>query len=154
MDAVEHASNKEAVSNASRCPRSVLLVESDFKSTVLIARIFRELGRLDDLLISVDCENALMRLNQPGGPKPTMVLLNLAMPRMSALSFLKLLKEDAKFQTIPVVVLADSNRSEEVSACYSLGAVGYLVAPNDYGEFRDKLKSVCTYWTLSRLPKA
>jgi len=153
VDVVERAINK-AVSDASSCQTSVLLVESDFKSTVLIARIFRELGRLDDLVISVDCENALMRLNQPGGTKPTVVLLDLAMPRMSAMNFLKLLKEDAKFQTIPVVVLADANRPEEVSACYSLGAAGYLVAPNDYGEFRDKLESVCTYWTLRRLPKA
>lgn len=154
MDAAECAINKEALGDSPRCRTSVLLVESDFKSAVLISRIFRELGLLDDLVISVDCENALMRLNQAGSTRPMMVLLDLAMPRMSALSFLKLLKEDAKFQTIPVVVLADSNRPEDVSACYSLGAAGYLIKSHDYGELQNKLQSVCTYWTLSCLPGA
>ena len=132
--------------------KPVLLVDSDFKSTVMITRIFRELQLLDDLAISVDCENALMRLNETGTVKPTMILLDLQMPRMSALSFLKLLKEDAKLLTIPVVVLAESDCPDDVSACYSLGAAGYLVKSSDYGELRAKLKSVCAYWTLSRLP--
>ena len=66
----------------------------------------------------------------------------------------KLLKEDADLQTIPVVILAESNGYEDVSSCYSLGVAGYLVKSGNYGELRAKLKSVCNYWTLCRLPKA
>lgn len=153
MDFAECVINKDAVNDASSDHKPMLLVDSNFKSTVLISRIFRELDLLDDLVISVDCENALMRLNQANGTLPRMILLDLAMPRMSAVSFLRLLKDDARLQTIPVVILAESNRPEDVSACYHMGAAGYLIKPNDYGELRDKLKSICAYWALSRLPK-
>jgi len=149
----EQALSNGAAGSKLRSQKPVLLVDSDFSSTVLISRIFRELGLLDDLVISVDCENALMRLNQPGQVKPTVILLDLKMPRMSALSFLKLLKEDERFQTIPVVILAESSCPDEVSACYGIGAAGYVIRSKDYGELRDKLKSVCAYWRLSRLPK-
>jgi CheY-like chemotaxis protein len=133
--------------------KPVLLVESDFQHTVTISRIFRELGLLDELLISVDCENALMRLNRAGVERPGLILLDMDMPRMSAMSFLKLLKEDANLRTIPVVILADSNDSEKVAACYNLGVAGYLVKSDDYEDLRAKLQGVCDYWTLSRLPK-
>jgi len=133
--------------------KPVLLVESDFQHTVTMSRIFRELSLLDDLLISVDCENALMRLNQAGSEQPGLILLDLDMPRMGALNFLKLLKEDANFRTIPVVVLANSSDSAEVTACYSLGVAGYLVNSGDYEDLRAKLQGICDYWTLSRVPK-
>lgn len=152
MNVAERAAKKEVMGDTLR-RKPVLLVESDFQHTVTISRIFRELHLLDDLAICVDCENALMRLNQVGGERPALVLLDLKMPRMSALSFLRLLKEDANLQTIPVVILADSNQDDEVSACYNLGAAGYLVKSGDYSELRAKLNGVCEYWTLSRLPK-
>lgn len=152
MNVAERLAKKEVMGDTLR-RKPVLLVESDFQHTVTISRIFRELNLLDDLAISVDCENALMRLNQVGGERPGLVLLDLKMPRMSALSFLKLVREDANLQAIPVVILADSNQADEVSACYSLGAAGYLVKSGDYSELRAKLKGVCTYWTLSRVPK-
>jgi len=153
VDAPQRLVKKEVVGEALR-RKPVLLVESNFQHTVTISRIFRELELLDDLVISVDCENALMRLNQAGGERPGLILLDLRMPRMTALSFVKLLKEDSNFQMIPVVVLAESSPSEQVSACYGLGVAGYLVKSGDYGELRTKLKSVCDYWMLSRLPKA
>ncbi|UCD50304.1 MAG: response regulator [Phycisphaerales bacterium] len=153
MNAAEHPTKKEVMGGTLR-RKPVLLVESDFQHTLTISRIFRELRLLDDLAISVDCESALMRLNQTGGGRPRLVLLDLKMPRMSALSFLRLLKEDANLQTIPVVILADSNHDDDVSTCYNLGAAGYLVKSGDYRELRAKLKGVCTYWTLSRVPKS
>ena len=154
MDTPENGIDNEVKGETLSRHRPVLLVDSDFKSTVTISRIFRELGLLDDLVISVDCENALMRLRANGSVRPTMILLDLKMPRMSALSFLKLLKEDTNLQTIPVVMVAESDRAEDVSACYGLGAAGYLVKSNDYSELRTKLKSVCAYWALSCLPES
>lgn len=133
--------------------KPILLVDSSFKSTVTISRIFRELNMLDDLVVAVDCENALMHLNQGDRLRPMVILLDLRMPRMSAMSFLKLLKEDTRFQTIPVVILAESSDPDDVIACYNLGAAGYLIKPSDDDELQAKLKSVCDYWTLSRLPR-
>jgi len=150
---------KRAVDNEARSGRAdqrppVLVVESDFQSAVMFGRVFREIGLLDDLVISVDCENALRWLHQARGAMPGLILLDLKMPRMSALGFLRLLKEDPTFCMIPVVVLADSNRAQDVTACYGLGAAGYLVKSGDYRDLLDKMKAVCAYWTLSRVPGA
>lgn len=153
MNACEVALKRDVMGDAVHRSKPILLVDSNFKSTVTISRIFRELAMLDDLVIAVDCENALMRLNQAERMQPRVVLLDLRMPRMSSMSFLKLLKEDTRFQTIPVIVLAESNDPNDVATCYHLGAAGYLVKPSDYDQLHAKLKSVCDYWTLSRLPR-
>jgi len=132
----------------------VLLVESDFRSAVTISRVFRELQLLDNLIIAADCENALVRLKQDQGTRPAMILLDLAMPRMSALSFLRLIKEDPELRLIPVVALAESSQTEDVAACYGLGAAGYVVKTEDYSQLLAKIRAVCGYWALSRLPAA
>ena len=154
METVERTVQPEAMNGRSGCHKPVLLVESDFQSSVTISRVFRELGLLDDLVIAVDCENALVRLKQARETRPAMIMLDLTMPRMSALSFLKLIKDDADLRLIPVVMLADSSQSEDVSACYGLGAAGYLVKSDDYGGLLGKIQAVCDYWSLSRLPVA
>ena len=154
MELAKCAVDNEVRSGRAAHRKPVLVVESDFQSAVLFGRVFREMGLLDDLVISVDCEDALRQLHQPAGAMPGLILLDLKMPRMSSLGFLKLLKEDAAFRTIPVVVLADSNRAEDVTACYALGVAGYLVKSDDYGDLLDKMRAVCAYWALSSLPSA
>ena len=152
MEVVERLAHTQLTDGTLTGRKPVLLIESDFRAAVTISRVFREMNLLDDLIIAVDCENALVRLNQDDGAKPAMILLDLSMPRMSAMSFLGLIKEDPELRMIPVVVLAESNQAEDVAACYSLGAAGYLVKSADYGEFLEKIRAVCGYWALSRLP--
>jgi DNA-binding NarL/FixJ family response regulator len=152
VEVVERLAHTQLTDGTLTGRKPVLLIESDFKAAVTISRVFREMNLLDDLIIAVDCENALVRLNQDDGAKPAMILLDLSMPRMSAMSFLGLIKEAPELRMIPVVVLAESNQAEDVAACYSLGAAGYLVKSADYGEFLEKIRAVCGYWALSRLP--
>jgi CheY-like chemotaxis protein len=133
-------------------PKPILLVESVFQSAVLMSRVFRELNLLDQLAISMDCENALVRLRQPGGDKPRLILLDRNMPRMSAGSFLEVVKEDHELRMVPVVVLADSHDAEEVARYYGLGAAGYMVKAGDYTDVLDKMGALCAYWMLSRSP--
>lgn len=154
MEAVEPSGCAETAARASSGRPAVLFVESDFRTAVTISRVFRELDLLDDLIIAVDCENALVRLNQGRATRPAMILLDLTMPRMSALSFLRLIKQDAELRPIPVVVLGESNRADDVSMCYGLGAAGYLVKSGDYSDLLAKIRAVCEYWALSRVPVA
>lgn len=118
----------------------------------MFGRVFRDMGMLEDLVIAVDCENALRRLHEANGALPGLILLDTKMPRMSAMGFLKLLKEDPAFRMVPVVMLAETNDAEEVAACYDHGAAGYLVKSVDYRDVLDKMKAICDYWSLSCLP--
>lgn len=133
-------------------PKPILLVESVFQSAVLMSRIFRGLNLLDQLAISMDCETALVRLRQADIPKPRLILLDSRMPRMSAASFLEVVKSDPKLQIIPIVVLSDANGAEGVSRYYELGAAGYMVHDGEYTDVFDKMRALCNYWILSRSP--
>ena len=132
--------------------RPVFLIESHFHYSVAISRAFRDLQLLDSLVICVDCENALARLHQAGNSRPSLILLDLDMPRMSALSFLKAIKGDEHLQMIPVIVLAGTNHVEDVAQCYNSGAAGYMVRPKDYAELHERMEAICRYWSLNQLP--
>ncbi|MBN1362472.1 MAG: response regulator [Sedimentisphaerales bacterium] len=147
-----HATGKSTVNGGVDDARPILLIESDFQYAVAISRAFRELQLLDRLVICVDCENALARLRHANGGRPHLILLDLEMPRMSALGFLKAVKRDEALQMIPVVALADTDDAECVSRCYGLGAAGYMVKHDTYADLLDKVTAVCGYWDLSRLP--
>ena len=133
-------------------PKPILLVEGVFHSAVLMSRVFRELNLLDQLAISMDCESALVRLRQSGTGKPRLILLDSDMPRMSAASFLEVVKEDRELRMVPVVVLADSHDAQEVGRYYGLGAAGYMVKAGDYTEVLEKMRALCAYWMLSQSP--
>ena len=152
METAKCTVDREMGSGRSLRRKPVLVVESDFKSAVMFGRVFRDMGMLEDLVIAVDCENALRRLHEANGALPGLILLDTKMPRMSAMGFLRLLKEDAAFRMVPVVMLADSNDAEAVTACYDHGAAGYLLQSGDYPDVLDKMRAICAYWSLSRLP--
>lgn len=133
-------------------PKPILLVESVFQSAVLMSRIFRELNLLDQLAISMDCETALVRLRQADIAKPRLILLDSRMPRMSAASFLEVVKSDPRLQMIPIVVLSDADGAEGVNRYYELGAAGYMVHDGEYTDVFDKMRALCNYWMLSRSP--
>ena len=133
-------------------PKPILLVESVFESAVLMSRIFRELNLLDQLAISMDCEGALVRLRQASVARPRLILLDVRMPRMSARSFLEVIKSDSVLRMIPVVVLGDSDRAEDVARYYELGAAGYMVQDGEYTDVLDKMRALSNYWMLSRSP--
>jgi DNA-binding response OmpR family regulator len=150
----EHLTGRVAIQREAACIRPILLIESNFQYSVAISRAFKELELLDCLIICVDCENALMRLRQANGSRPCLILLDLEMPRMSAVSFLRAVKNDSCLQTIPVVALSESDAGRDVSRCYSLGAAGYMVKPANYAELLDKVTAICSYWSLSTVPVA
>lgn len=133
---------------------SILLVEDNFQTTVVIGRVFRELGLLDHLVVSMDCNNALARLHAANTYRPDLILLDLDMLDASALDTLRTLKEDAASSIVPVVVLAGDNRNEDVANCYGLGAAGYVLKSSDYETLLDKIGAVCDYWAMCCLPIA
>jgi len=133
---------------------SILLVDGDFQSTVTLSRVFRELGLLDQLVISMDCTHALARLREPYGVRPGLILLDLDMPGTSSFDMLRALKADAASSLIPVVVLATSNQAQDVALCYELGAAGYMLKSDDDTALVEKMEAVYSYWAMSKVPVA
>lgn len=133
-------------------PRTILLVEDDLVDCLTIERALKETGDRNVLVNVKNGEEALHYLQAAGNDRPAIILLDLNMPRMNGVEFLKLVKEDPELRKIPVVVLTTSRAEQDINASFDLGAAGYMVKPLDYREFIEAVVTVARYWHLSELP--
>ena len=97
-------------------------------------------------------EEALDYLKDNGNDKPNIILLDLNMPKMNGIEFLKVVKNDEDMKKIPVVVLTTSKEDQDRVESFSLSVAGYMVKPVDYMKFVEVVKAIDLYWTLSELP--
>jgi chemotaxis family two-component system response regulator Rcp1 len=134
--------------------KTVLLIESDPTCAAIVTRTLEEMSSLGNLEVARDGENVLTLLRQSPRNRPGLILLDLDRPEGDAFAFLEAIKADPTLRMIPVVVLSDSDDAEKIAACYNAGAVGYLVKSDDGPGFSEKIRNVCGYWALSRVPVA
>jgi CheY-like chemotaxis protein len=134
-------------------PRSILLVEDDQVDCMTIKRALEEV-KIDNRLDMVsNGEEALAYLLSIENDLPGVILLDLNMPRMNGIEFLKNVKTHAGLKKIPVIVLTTSRTEQDINASFELGAAGYMVKPLDYREFIDAIVTIARYWQLSELPE-
>jgi CheY-like chemotaxis protein len=132
--------------------RPVLLVEDDVVDRLVVKRAFRDLGLGNPLEVAGNGELALAFLRDPANPRPGLILLDLNMPRLNGLDFLKAMKADEGLRAIPVVVLTTSRDEQDRQESFRLGVSGYLVKPVEYEGFVEMLRTISAYWTLSEIP--
>ncbi len=130
----------------------ILLVEDDRVDTMTVQRALREINVSNRLDIAVDGEDALAFLRDPNTETPCIILLDLNMPRMNGIEFLRELRQDPELRRIPVVVLTTSREEQDRLDSFELGVAGYMVKPVDYQQFVETVKTIELYWTLSELP--
>ena len=130
----------------------ILLVEDDLLDIMTLKRGLRDISANNPLHVRSDGESALDFLRDPNNPVPALILLDLNMPRMNGLEFLKILKSDPDWCKIPVVILTPSQEEQDRLASFELSAAGYIVKPLEYPAFVEKLKILYQYWRLSEIP--
>jgi len=131
----------------------VLLVEDDAIDTMTVRRAFRDLKLNNPLAHATNGEEALEYLRNAENPKPCVILLDLNMPRMNGVEFMKAAKADSVLKKIPIVVLTTSRDDRDIVESYKLSAAGYIVKPVDYKKFVEAVKTIDVYWTISELPQ-
>jgi CheY-like chemotaxis protein len=132
--------------------KPVLLAEDDDADALMTKRALNELKVTNRLVRKVDGEDALEYLTDQSNEKPSIILLDLNMPRMNGFEFLKIIKADPMLKMIPVVVVTTSDADHNIMESYNLGAAGYIVKPFDYNRFVAAMRTIDMYWTLNRLP--
>ena len=80
------------------------------------------------------------------------ILLDLNMPKMNGLEFLKELRADSAIGDIPVVVLTTSNEVRDRIEAYHLNVAGYILKPISFGTFVDLMVTLNQYWTVCEMP--
>ncbi|CAN1210608.1 response regulator [Tumidithrix helvetica PCC 7403] len=130
----------------------ILLVEDDKLDIMTLKRGLRDIHADNPLHVRNDGEDALEFLRDPNNPTPGLILLDLNMPRMNGLEFLKILKADPNWRKIPVVILTTSREEQDRLVSFELSAAGYIVKPLEYPDFVEKLLVIYNYWRLSEIP--
>lgn len=130
----------------------ILLVEDDSIDAMMVKRALEELKVTNELIHKQNGEEALNYLNDNSQTRPSIILLDLNMPRMGGLEFLEIVKSDSQLKSIPIIVLSTSSENQDLLASYSHSAAGYMVKPVDYHQFVGLMKTISDYWSYSDLP--
>jgi CheY-like chemotaxis protein len=125
--------------------RTVLMADDDADDCLLTRDAFRR-GQVREELRCVGDGEALIKDLRSRGDKPTLILLDLNMPRMNGIEALKEIKADPDLREIPVVVLTTSSAEDDIAKSYQLGANSFITKPHGLESYQEMVKSLSRYW--------
>jgi CheY-like chemotaxis protein len=134
---------------------TILLVEDDPNDVLLTQRAFAQASLVNPLRVVMDGDAALNYLagrppydDRTRYPIPSLVLLDLKLPRRSGLEILQWMREQEDLKSIPVIILTSSQQSLDIDRAYELGANSYLVKPVGFDGLLEMVKAIGMYWVL------
>ena len=137
----------------SNSPLNILLVEDDEVDVMNVKRAFDKNHITNPLFVAGNGLEALEKLRSGEIPQGRrIVLLDLNMPKMNGIEFLRHLRNDPALASTPVVVLTTSNNDRDKIDAFNLNVAGYLVKPVTFAEFSDLMVTLNKYWTLVEMP--
>jgi CheY-like chemotaxis protein len=132
---------------------NILLVEDDEVDVMNIRRAFKKGNITNPLYTAGNGLEGLEMLRGDDMPKTRrLVLLDLNMPRMNGIEFLRELRADPELSPTPVVVLTTSDAERDKVEAYNLHVAGYLLKPVTFGNFCETMASLNKYWALVEMP--
>jgi len=139
--------------------RYILLVEDNPDDEELTLLSLRKNNLAHDIVVVRDGVEAIDFLfangqyaSRDAAHVPTVILLDLKLPKLDGLGVLKRLRADPRTRTLPVVVLTSSSQDADVIASYNLGANSYVRKPVEFGAFVEAVSSLGLYWVLLNRP--
>ncbi len=132
--------------------RPILLVEDDQVDVMTVKRALRETEVANPVVNLENGEEALRYLRDPQSARPCLILLDINMPVMNGIEFLRVMKQDARLKRIPVVVLTTSGEQQDIGSSFDLGVAGYMSKPVDYRKFVEVMRTINAYWSVSEVP--
>jgi two-component system response regulator len=140
--------------------RAILLVEDNPDDAELTLRAFRKNNIGNMIHVARDGEEAIAWLfgadgGEPPADLPSVVLLDLKLPKVDGLEVLRRIRADERTRLLPVVILTSSREESDLLKGYSLGANSYVRKPVDFGDFLEATRQLGLYWlVLNELPPA
>lgn len=139
----------------------ILLAEDNEDHVLLTRRAFKLAGLINPLVVVQDGDEAIAYLKGEGKfsnrteyPLPTLMLLDLKMPRKNGFEVLEWLRTQPTLSALRVVVLTTSDQIHDVNRAYQLGANSFLTKPVDFRDFVQLSSAVKGYWLwISRAPE-
>ncbi len=135
---------------------NILLVEDDEVDVMNVRRAFKKNNVTNPLFI---CNNGIDALdflrNNPENlaELPKIILLDLNMPKMGGIEFLRELRKDDKLKNLSVFVMTTSNEDKDKVDAYNLNVAGYILKPLSMERFVEAVSTLNNYWKLCEYPE-
>jgi len=135
--------------------RSILLVEDNPDDEALTLRALKKNNILNEVIVARDGAEALELLFRGDGasvPMPSLILLDLNLPKIDGLEVLRRIRADQRTKIVPVVVLTSSKLEDDILASYQGGANGYVRKPVRFADFAEAVRALGVFWLLLNEP--
>ncbi len=139
--------------------KTILLVEDNPDDEALAIRALKRNHISNEIVVARDGVEALDYLFGNGvhvgrdlSIKPTVILLDLKLPRIDGIEVLRRLREDDRTKLLPVVILTTSSEEQDMLDSYSLGCNSYIRKPVDFIQFSEAIRQLGMYWLLMNEP--
>ncbi len=137
----------------------ILLVEDNPDDIELTMRAIKMNNILNELVVARDGAEALECLFSQGAfasrstaGMPTLILLDLKLPKVDGLEVLRRLRTDERTKYIPVVILTSSNEDRDIINGYRYGCNSYIRKPVNFLQFNESVQTLGLYWLLLNEP--
>ncbi|MBK6641684.1 MAG: response regulator [Bacteroidia bacterium] len=136
---------------------NILLVEDDSVDVMNVQRAFKKNNIQNPLYLAKNGLEGLAMLRGTDGqemirPRPQIILLDLNMPQMNGLEFLKELRSDPELKSISVFVMTTSKDDKDRFEAYNLNVAGYIIKPVSFEKFVEAVSILDSYWKLCEQP--
>ena len=129
----------------------ILLVEDDRVDIMTVQRALKKIDVSNPLYVARTGVEALGMLRGDGVPKieptPSLILLDLNLPKMGGIEFLKEMRADQVLRTLQVIVLTSSNEPGDRAAAFKYEVDDYIVKPHTFGEFSIAMSMILADWS-------
>ena len=130
---------------------NILLVEDDEVDVMNLKRAFKKNNIQNELFVAGNGVEALDMLRSAIVPSPRIIILDINMPKMNGIEFLKILREDEILKCISVFVMTTSNEDSDKINAYNLNVAGYILKPLSFEKFIASVATLDNFWSLCEM---
>jgi chemotaxis family two-component system response regulator Rcp1 len=141
-------------------PIEILIIDDNPGDVELTKAALRDARILNEVHVVYNGEEALRFLrragNYAGAPRPDLIFLDLAMPKVDGFQVLAEMRADPELRQIPVVVMSSSSAEKDLARAYDAQISAYLIKPSDLDAYFSAIRAVKELWfnVVALPPKA
>ncbi|WP_258101174.1 response regulator [Marinoscillum pacificum] len=125
---------------------SILIAEDDFDDRLLIQDAFEANGIEAGVTEYAENGDELMTILSNREEPPTLIFMDLNMPKMDGREAIKAIKSDPQFKQIPVIVFTTSASEDDIQSSYLQGVNTYFTKPTMFKDLVEMVSVIKTYW--------
>lgn len=127
-------------------PIEILVVDDNASDIALIRESFRECSVQPRIVAASDAQQAFAILDDSRREPPTLVILDVNLPRTDGFEVLRKIRSDSRWNAVPVVIMSSSILPADAGRAYELGANACIGKPSDLESYFEIARAIVTLW--------